>query len=241
MQTVVCMRWGTLFPAEYVNRLYRGVTRNVARPTRFIAFTDDPTGLEAEIEARPIPPIRLPASGLGGSPWRKLALWSRDVGLEGDMLFLDLDVVVVGSLDAFFDFEPGKLAIIRDWGSRDSGNSSVMRLPAGGAPHLVDDFEAAPLEKRRLYANEQVYLTRESRLPTAFWPSRWCPGFKAMMLPRFPANLVKNVKLPEGARVVVFTGRPRPHEAADGIWPAPWYKKPYKSLRPVTWLGEHWR
>src|SRR6202453_5539998 len=167
MQTVACMRWGTLFPREYVNRLYRGVMRNVVRPTRFIAFTDDPGGLEAGIEARPIPSIRLPATGLGGSPWRKLALWSRDIGVAGDMLFLDLDVVVVGSIDAFFDFESGKLALIRDWSSKTDGNSSVMRLPAGAAPHLVDAFEADPLGKRRLYSNEQVYLTRESRLPTA--------------------------------------------------------------------------
>lgn len=241
MQTVVCMRWGDRFTVDYVNRLYRGVMRNVARPTRFIAFTDDASGLDTRIETREIPPIRLPAMGLGGSPWRKLALWSRDIGLEGDLLFLDLDVVVVGPLDAFFDLEPGKLAIIRDWGSKDSGNSSVMRLPAGGAPHLVDRFESEPLEKRRLYSNEQVYLTRESGLPIVFWPASWCPGFKAMMLPRFPANLVKSVKLPKGARVVVFTGRPRPHEAARGEWPAPWYKKPYKNLRPVTWLAEHWR
>lgn len=241
MQTVVCMRWGDRFPVDYVNRLYRGVMRNVARPTRFIVFTDAIVGLDAGIEPREIPLVRLPATGLGGSPWRKLALWSRDIGLTGDLLFLDLDVVVVGSLDAFFDLEPGKLAIIRDWGSKDAGNSSVMRLPAGGAPHLVDRFEADPLEKRRLYSNEQVYLTRESGLPTVFWPGDWCPGFKAMMLPRFPANLVKTVKLPPGARIVVFTGHPRPHEAAKGEWPAPWWKKPYKSLRPVRWLAEHWR
>ena len=47
MQTVACMRWGTLYPPDYVNRLYRGVMRNVGRPTRFLAFTDDPSGLEA--------------------------------------------------------------------------------------------------------------------------------------------------------------------------------------------------
>ena len=241
MQTVVCMRWGALFPVDYVNRLYRGVMRNVMRPTRFVCFCDDPAGLDEGVEARPIPAIRLPATGLGGSPWRKLALWSRDIGFEGDMLFLDLDVVIVGKLDPFFGFEPGKLAIIRDWGSKNSGNSSVMRIPAGKAPHLVDDFEAEPLEKRRLYSNEQVYLTRESRLPIAFWPRDWCPSFKAMMLPRFPFNLVRNVNLPAGASIVVFTGHPRPHEALVGEWPAPWYKKPYKSIRPVTWLAEHWR
>jgi len=241
MQTVVCMRWGDRFPVEYVNRLYRGVMRNIVRSTRFIAFTDDPIGLDAGIEPREIPPIRLPGAGLGGSPWRKLALWSPQIGLEGDLLFLDLDVVVVGRLDALFDFEPGKLAIIRDWGAKDTGNSSVMRLPANGAPHLVERFERDPLEKRRLYSNEQVYLCRESGLPLVFWPSAWCPGFKAMMLPRFPFNLVKSVELPEGARVVVFTGHPRPHEALKGEWPASGWKKLYKRVRPVAWLDAHWR
>ena len=241
MQTVVCMRWGDRFPVDYVNRLYRGVMRNVGRQTRFVAFTDDFAGLDSGIEPRAIPPIRLPPTGLGGSPWRKLALWSPEIGLEGDLLYLDLDVVVVGPLDALFDYEPGKLAIIRDWTARDTGNSSVMRLPAGAAPHLVARFEADPLGKRRLYSNEQVYLCRESGLPIAFWPREWAPGFKAMMLPRFPLNLVQNVELPEGARVVVFTGRPRPHEALRGEWPARGWKKIYKRVRPVEWLGAHWR
>jgi hypothetical protein len=61
------------------------------------------------------------------------------------------------------------------------------------------------------------------------------------MMPHFPLNHFKNVEIPAGARIVVFTGHPRPHEAAAGEWPAPWYKKPYKSVRPVTWLDEHWR
>ncbi len=241
MQTIVCMRWGDRFPVDYVNRLYRGVMRNVARPTRFIAFTDDASGLDEGIEPRDIPAIRLPATGLGGSPWRKLALWSKDIGLEGDFLFLDLDVVVVGGLDALFDHEPGKLAIIRDWSARESGNSSAMRVPAGAAPHLVERFEADPLGKRRRYSNEQAYLCAESGLPLAFWPEKWAPGFKAMMLPRFPLNLIQSVKLPEGARLIVFTGHPRPHEAQRGEWPARGWKRIYKRVRPVEWLDAHWR
>jgi len=149
--------------------------------------------------------------------------------------------VVVGGLDAFFDHEPGKLAIIRDWSARDTGNSSVMRVPAGAAPHLVERFEADPLGKRRAYSNEQVYLCRESGLPLAFWPREWAPGFKAMMLPRFPRNHFVDVKLPEAARVVVFTGHPRPHEALAGDWPAHGWKKLYKRVRPVGWLAAHWR
>ena len=59
-------------------------------------------------------------------------------------------------------------------------------------------------------------------------------------MPRFPRNLWAEVPKPLNARIVVFTGHPRPHEAATGEWPAPWYKKHYKSLRPVRWLADEW-
>ena len=115
--------------------------------------------------------------------------------------------------------DPGKLAIIRDWGSKDSGNSSVMRFPAGGAPHLVDNFENAPLEKRRLYSNEQVYLTRESGLPLVFWPSEWCPSFKATMMPHFPLNLGKTstfLQAPASLFSPAIPGRTRRSRALAG-------------------------
>ena len=243
MPTTVCMKWGTAFPADYVNRLFRGVTRHAPAGTRFVCLTDNRTGLAPGIEARAIPGIRLPATGLGGSPWRKLALWSRDIGLAGDLLFLDLDVVITGPLAEFFSFEPGKLCVIRNWTQKNDGigNSSVMRFPAACAPHLVDEFEANPLAIRAKYINEQSYLTRESRLPTAFWPQGWCASFKHELLPRFPRNLWVETARPASARIVVFTGNPRPHEALSGHWPAPWYKKHYKSLRPVRWIGDDWR
>lgn len=243
MQTILCVKWATAYSSNYVNRLYHGVRRHTERPTRFVIATDDPTGLDAGIQVLPIPPIRLPESGLRPGPWRKLALWSRDLDLDGDVLFLDLDVVVTGPLDDFFDYEPGKLCIIRNWTQRSEGlgNSSVMRFAAKSAPHLVDDFEQDAIALSFRYVNEQTYVTRQSRLPLAFWPETWCRSFKHGLMPRFPANLWREVPLPPDTRIAVFTGHPRPHEALAGAWPAPWYKKPYKSIRPVTWLAEHWR
>ncbi|QLP98123.1 MAG: hypothetical protein HZY79_13140 [Rhodoblastus sp.] len=57
-----------------------------------------------------------------------------------------------------------------------------------------------------------------------FWPPEWCVSFKNQLQPRFPMNLVRMAQLPPDARIVVFTGQPRPHEAAAGKWPAKWYK-----------------
>ena len=242
MPTIVCMKWGTAFPADYVNRLHRGVLRHAPAGTRFVCLTDDPSGLSPGIEARDIPALRLPATGLRRGPWRKLALWSRDLGLGGDVLFLDLDVVITGPLAGFFSFEPGKLCLIRNWTQKNAGigNSSVMRFPAGSAPHLVDAFEADAVALSFKHTNEQTFLSRESRLPMAFWPQGWCASFKHELMPRFPRNLWLEAPKPAAASIVVFTGHPRPHEAAKGQWPAPWYKKHYKSLKPVRWIAEAW-
>lgn len=244
VQSIVCIRWGETYGAEYVNRLYRGVMRNVARPTRFVAFTDPVEGLDPGIEARPIPAILLP-EGLKPGPWRKLALWAADLGgLRGDVLFLDLDVLVTGSLDPFFGHEPGKLVLVRNWtqGRREGiGNSSVMRFAAGSAPHLIRDFEANAVAMSYRFDNEQIYVTKQAGLPVGFWPSEWCPSFKHDLLPSWPLYLVRSASLPETARIVVFTGHPRPDEALRGQWPTRWYKKFYKSIPPTAWIGQHWR
>ncbi len=244
MQTVICIRWGAEYGADYVNRLYRAVMRNVMRPTRFIAFTDPVEGLDAEIEAKPIPSIRLPA-GLKPGPWRKLALWASDLGgLDQDVLFLDLDILVTGPLDPLFDHEPGRLILVRNptQGRREGiGNSSVMRFRAGSAPHLVSQFESDAVRLSYRFDNEQIYVTKEAGLPMAFWPREWCPSFKHGLLPPWPLYLFRPPKLPPEARVVVFTGHPRPDEAIRGIWPAKWYKRFYRSIPPIPWVAEHWR
>jgi len=42
---VLCMKWGNKYPADYVNRLYSMVARNMQRPFRFICLTEDSVGL----------------------------------------------------------------------------------------------------------------------------------------------------------------------------------------------------
>src|SRR5689334_22164337 len=100
------MKWGKAYGPDYANILYSMVSRNTKRPLRFVCFTDDATRLRREIEALPLPPIGLPPSHQW-KPWRKISLWQRDLAnLSGDVLFLDLDVVVTGPIDSFFDYRP---------------------------------------------------------------------------------------------------------------------------------------
>ncbi len=51
---VFCVKWGTRYDAEYVNKLLRGIKRNTTKKFDFYCFTEDPNGLMAEIQVIPL-------------------------------------------------------------------------------------------------------------------------------------------------------------------------------------------
>jgi hypothetical protein len=243
MQTVMCMKWGTAYGAEYANILYSMVSRHTRHPLRFVCFTDNSSGLRREIEALPLPPIELPPR-FAWTPWRKLSLWQKPLAdLSGNVLFLDLDVVVTGSIDSFFEFRPdASFCVAENWTQPGSGigNTSVFRLKVAQHSEVFETFRAEPSRVLSGYSNEQIFLSRN--VPDmAFWPADWCLSFKHDLLPRWPLNFFKRAALPGSARIVCFMGHPKPHEARDGTWPAAWPKRVYKHVRPTPWVGEHWR
>jgi hypothetical protein len=238
MANIICMKWGTKYGPEFVNRLRSMVRRHLQRPHRFVCFTDDPAGLDADIEARPLPPMDLPPGKERG--WRKLSTFGVPLAdLKGPTLFLDIDIVVVGSLDGFFE-HPGKFCIIKDWQKpwRITGNSSVYRFEANAHPELLADFLANIDQVKREVRNEQEYLTREIHRKglLSYWPAEWCVSFKYGCMPKFPLNLIKTPTIPPNARVVVFHGLPNPDEAVVGKG-----KGLLRYVRPTPWIAEHWR
>jgi hypothetical protein len=243
---LLCMKWGTRYGVEYANRLYAMTARNMTAPFRFVCFTDDKTGLDPAIDARPLPSLPGVPESLAWTPWRKVSIWS--AGLDADLLgrdalFLDLDVVVVGPLDDFFDHEPGRYVVIENWTKRGRGigNTSVFRTRLGAHPEVYDTFIADPVGVQRRDNIEQELISRLLQGEQAYWPSAWCRSFKEELLPAWPQRLWAPAALPPDARIVVFHGKPDPADAAQGRWPSPWYKKTYKTIRPAAWIGEHWR
>lgn len=247
MQTVICMKWGTRYPADYVNRLASMVRRNTQRPTRLVCFTDDAAGVDDTVRCLPLPQITIP-DRVAWTPWRKLSLWRADLGapelpLSGDLLFLDLDMVITGGIDAFFDHEPGRYCVIHNWTQPDKqiGNTSLFRFPAGRFSSIFERFDADPEGVLSRYRIEQQYISGEIE-DQAFWPSQWVVSFKHSLVPPWPLNFVRTPPLPATARAVAFTGKPDPDEAAMGHWPVekPW-KALYKHVRPTAWITENWR
>jgi hypothetical protein len=242
-QTVICAKWGTRYPALYVNVLWSMVERNTQRPTRLVCYTDDASGVDPAVVTVPMPELRLPQR-VANFPWRKLAFWHPNLAaVSGDVLFLDLDTVIVGSIDAFFDFAPeSTFCVIENWTQKGSGigNTSAYRFRVGAHTYLHDMVQADPEGIVRSYDNEQTFVSERIK-EKRFWPAGWCRSFKHDLLPPWPLNFFRVPELPPDAKVICFTGKPDPDEARDGRWVAPLHKRLYKHVRPTPWIAEHWR
>jgi len=175
---IICMKWGNKFPVEYVNRLFGMVSRNLNIPFRFVCFTENSDGIRSDVEIQPLPELDLPP-GAPERGWRKLTVLGNNFGgLSGAALFLDLDVVIVGSLDDFFNY-PGDFLIAHDKKNpnKTEGNSSVFRFNMGQFPEILRFFEQHPEQVKKEVRHEQAYLSREvHRLgKLEYWPDEWVP------------------------------------------------------------------
>lgn len=237
--TVVCMKWGTIYGPEYVNILAAMVKRHLTVPHRFVCFTDDTKGINKDIETRPIPEIPLGSAPIF-SGWRKLASLSPKLGLTGTVLFLDLDLVIMENIDCFFTHAPNKFCIIENWTQPGEGigNSSVYRYRADAHVDIFDDFSKQHEEIYRTVTNEQTYLTQmvAKTQEVAFWPDEWCRSFKRHCLPNLILRPFLTPRQPKGCKILVFHGPPKPIDAAHGRWP-----QKGKFLRPAAWILDYWK
>jgi hypothetical protein len=233
------MKWGTKYGPEYVNRLYAMVKRHLAGDFQMVCLTDDAHGIRADVVCLPIPPLDLPA-GIPERGWKKLVSFAADLhGLKGTALFLDVDVVIVGSLNVFFE-QPGEFLIIHDYKRpwRITGNSSVYRFELGAHPDVLTYFRTHVDEIRHKFRNEQAYLSdflhRQGKLQ--YWDSSWCPSFKYHCIPRWPTNYWKAPFIPKDARIVIFHGECNPPDALAGKRNRRW-----RFIQPASWVADHWR
>ncbi|MGU9977476.1 MAG: hypothetical protein ACNYNY_02150 [Candidatus Oxydemutatoraceae bacterium WSBS_2016_MAG_OTU14] len=244
---ILCMKWGTPYNAADVNLLHRSTRANLARPHRFVCLTDDSNGLDADIEAYPIPDLNISTERMARGSWPKIAVFDSDslsrYGLEGRVLFLDLDIIITASLDPFID-APEEFLIIREWARLNDrvrnkcpigGNSSVFAFNIGAQTHIFDTFMRQREEVYRDYRIEQRFVSAEAK-GLAYWPSTWCLSFKRHMMRFFP--LPPQHYPPETARIVIFHGRPKPREVAQGGW---WGKFPRYGFGPVSFARDYWK
>ncbi len=237
-KNVICIKWGDKFDAGYVNRLYKMVEKNLTIPHRFVCFTDNADGIMEGVEIRPLP--TLDDKGLPEKAWKKLGLFASPLAdLEGEALFLDLDVIVKDNIDCFFEQE-GEFYIIKDWDFPKDiiGNSSVFKFIVNKHPDIIENFYKEGPDIRKRHKNEQAFLSRQMQAKgiLKYWDKSWCVSFKRSCLRPFPLNFFMQPKDPDGVKILIFHGRPNPEQAYKGFFG----KGGLRYVKATKWLDKYW-
>ena len=218
---VLCMKWGTRYGPEYVNVMYGMISRNLSGPFRLVCFTEDTNGIRPEVECLPLPELGVEVPKEAPGKWPKQALWARDLfGLQGIALFLDLDSVIVDSIDPYFDFgNPDDVVTARNWVKPwlKMSQTSVFRFQIGSHSYMLENLQKDP-QLMVKYQFEQNYVSSAIRGGVKFWPGRWTKHFGLHCMGPWPLRYFRAPVQPEGARIVTFPGSPKPPAAAKGTW-----------------------
>ncbi len=215
---VMCVKWGKLYSADYVNVLFNATRKHLKAPFRFVCLTDDESGIDSAIERYPIPDPGLGQSYYGRGGWPKLLLHKADLyGLRGRCLFVDLDSVIFGDLEPMFT-APGGLVMIREWRRfadyfrtyQVNGQTSIFAWDIGTQSQIYDRFLADPAGVTANFRSEQRFVT-EHATDIRFWQHPDVISFKRHLMAPAIIDRFLSVKEPwPGVRIVAFHGHPRP-------------------------------
>ena len=247
----ICIKYGTLYGPEYVNRLFAGLKRNSSSPVRMFCMTDDAAGIDPDITCLPLPlePFkgRMEAA-MQTAPKRgrlqKISLFRPGLipDLVGPLMVFDLDVVITGPVDDLRDHAPGKVCMRHEWtavkGVPTLGHGSVERFDPALHGYLYDFMATNPEAGVALGGgSEQSYTSICAQQHGDFepYPDDWIVSFKLNCRPTRPLNLLLEPRLPVGAKVVCFHGNPKMTDAMDG-----YRSDPLHSTRPCRWLRQAW-
>lgn len=217
MITIACvLRSGGIYTPEWVAKLQRGVARHLSMSHRFVCLSD--VDLPATIE-------RIPLVNDWPGWWAKLELFRPGL-FDGTVMYLDLDTVVVGSLDAIATY-PHRFTMAHEFYRPEFLCSTAMAW-TGDYSFIPEAFAAYPKWFAARYdavlpdgrIGDQAYLedcmvANEERADTFrdLFGERSIASYKVHGCQDAP---------PPDAAVVAFHGNPKPHQIDTGWVPREW-------------------
>lgn len=268
VKQVICISWGQKYGAPFINRLYAMVARNITPPFTFTCFTDSRLNLSPEILCEDLPALDAEMPTNTSGIWPKARLWGPSLGsLKGPVLFLDLDLVIVSSLDKFFEVgAPDDIVMAKNQTTpfEKLGQTSLFRFPVGKLLPLQEEFCENPQKVADTYRFEQRFVSRRAPGGVKFFPRSWVLHFRQDCRWPFPMNYFLPPRLPASARVVIFPRGLLPQHAIEGrygkravatspsahvrgVFDASKRQKQglFEYLRhyilPTEWVARHWR
>jgi hypothetical protein len=236
--TVVCWKWREpgyrhVYEAAHVNVLRSMLARHCSLPHRLVCVTDDP----ADIHCETFPlwddcaKLKNATAAFLPSCYRRLKLFDpatqAAMGVEPGqrIVSIDLDVVILGSVDHLFSTQ-APFAAWRVIGSYHSTvmNGSLWMVEAGKLAWMWSEFDPdiSPAKARAAgyKGSDQAWMSY--RLDGDFHGWGAADGVRS-----YPMDLARRRTKPRGVSVAVFHGLIKP-----------WTRSAYPRC---PWIAEHWR
>lgn len=201
--TALCvLKYGGDYNADWVTRLHKAVSRHLSVPHRFKCLSDVPVDCE-----------RIPLAHSWPGWWSKIELFRPGV-VQGPTLYLDLDTVLVGSIDKLASL-PYDFAIMRNLNSSWMPGSAVMWFKDRAPAKVYEMFKDAPEHYMAEYSNRGgTYMGDQAFI----WDAM---DRKVQFLTDAVPGLIRSYRrhcmagVPEGCSVVAFGGDKKPHTVQD--------------------------
>lgn len=222
---VICVKHGTKYHSEYVNRLYNMVMRHLTLPHNFICFTEDSSGIDPSIIVKQTPDY--PISGW----WWKTYIFKKDHFQPGDInLFFDLDMVIVKNIDHFIKFLPESFVGLRDprrvfIPDIQKLGSAVLKWPAGNYSDIWEKF-VSDYSALKYHRGDQDWIWHLHSHEIKFFPDDWIRSYKWEIRSRSelvgvgPAtrfSTITNPLINSSTSVLAFHGFPSLDDVKDPI------------------------
>jgi hypothetical protein len=251
---VSCYKWGSGFSSDRVNLLFRAIRDKATIPLSYTCLTDDPTGLDDFIEARPIPDMGLKPDRWREGCWPKLSVFKPELFPGAEIVFyIDLDMMVLSDIAPFAERvrKTGDIHILREWNPFAYDILPLSMRPYRGVQaaffafrpedlaYVYEDFVAdldAAFAKGR---HDQHYLSNVLKR-LHHWPSDWCVSFRRHCAWYRPLSWIFSPVRPRRAKIIVFHGKPRPWDLvqAPGVR---WGTSRKFGFKPVGWVVDYFQ
>lgn len=229
MINIVCLKWGTKYGSEYVNRLYAGVKRHTTIPFNFHCFTEKPDDINSEVIIHPLLDNKIDGW------WNKLYLFSNEIDITGRIFFIDLDTLIVGNIDEIMKHNKD-FVVLRDFykAERDikatNIGSGLMSFEAHKYCSIWDTFIKDPQKiiKSMRPFGDQNWIQKQN-----IQHARWQDLFPEQVV-SFKVHCANG--LPNNARIICYHGAPSIPESIVKTTVAQ-----QRTFKPAPWVADHWK
>ena len=219
MINIACVYYGDKYTFKYVENLYNMVKRNFTIPHRFICFTDNTVihkqrGFkDKDIEFR-----QFKRHDFNG--WfNKLQLFSPDSNLEGNTLYMDLDVVIMKNIECFGYMGESKNFIGMNDFNPTSGlfNSSIMRFNNKYHSVIWEQYLKRRTEFNNSHGDQEIITALiKKHEDTISFPDEWTQSYKWLNRNGDRYHISKQTyEQDPNAKICVFHGSPNPHDSTQ--------------------------